>query len=125
MSLETYRKGALDRHVAAHEKYSALNQPYPHNSIKREYSLENLGQATELVVSGAISRRKFVNQAPQDILFESHILYFGFNLFVMLYGTWKMISAGTTKLVSHCSHLIMLVIYKNISLGTSLASGDI
>ena len=56
--LKTYRKGPLDRHVAAHDKYSALNKPYPHNSRKREYSLENLGQSTELVVSGAMSRRK-------------------------------------------------------------------
>ena len=42
--LKTYRKGALDRHVAAHDKYSALNKPYPHNPIKHECSLENLGK---------------------------------------------------------------------------------
>ena len=59
--LKTYKKGTLERHVVAHGKYSALNQPYPHNPIKREYSIENLGQATELVVSGAMSRRKAAN----------------------------------------------------------------
>ena len=32
--LKTYKKGTLNRHMAVHDKYSAMNKPYPHTSRK-------------------------------------------------------------------------------------------
>ena len=55
--LEMYKKSTLRRHLEAHEKYSSLNKPYPRKP-KPEYKLENLQEATDLVISGAMSRRK-------------------------------------------------------------------
>jgi len=55
-TLQTYKLSTLKRHMMAHEKYSFLNKPYEYR--KPEYNLENMGKATELVMSGKMSRRK-------------------------------------------------------------------
>ena len=57
--LKTYKRNTLKRHLIIHDKYSSLNQPYPHNNTaKPDYNLENLEEATKLVLSRKMSRRK-------------------------------------------------------------------
>ena len=57
--LQTYKMNTLKRHLVIHEKYSALSKPMrEHDHTKPVYNLENLDEATKLVVSGKMSRRK-------------------------------------------------------------------
>ena len=60
--LQTYKLNTLKRHMIVHEKYASLNKPYPYHDKNKEYNLENMEEATELVLSGKMSRRKAAKQ---------------------------------------------------------------